>query len=128
MTESLLSPLNKQFPNPRSASLPPDSDLSSMKPLITINRSVCRRLCCTRALVLHLNQPTHDSLSRNEAVRQRSAPQRVKLSTEAECLCVNATGEESMLKAGRCEEEGYYHSVKRDTVIGHSAGSPLTPR
>lgn len=37
------------------------------------------------------------------------------------CLCVNAVVEDfvSMLKAGRCGEEGYYHSVKRETVIGH---------
>lgn len=36
MTESLFSPLNKQFPNLKSAGLPPDSDLSSVKALITI--------------------------------------------------------------------------------------------
>lgn len=42
-------------------------------------------------------------------------------------LCVDAAECFNVLVSGKCEEEGYYRSVKWKTVIGHSDASPLTP-
>ncbi len=43
------------------------------------------------------------------------------------CSCVDAVIGKSELKAGRCKDEEYYCSEKRETVIGHSTAFPLTP-
>lgn len=50
-----------------------------------------------------------------------------KLSGVFVCGCSTECFYVSMLASGRCEEEGYYRSVKWKTVIGHSDASPLTP-
>lgn len=62
MTESLLSPLNKQFPNLRSAGLPPDSDLSSMKPLITILTDLSVAVCAARELSFCISTSRHTTV------------------------------------------------------------------